>query len=652
MTFLSIGSVRSQALTIDEIVDIPSGLSYWQKQDTRLNIEHPPLLKMISAVPLLFAGVKADYNDPSWCGRGGEGCEWLFGRKFFESWNANPQRVVFLARMPMLALTLVLGFVIYLMARTLTSPAGGAVSLILFATSPFYLGLGPLVLTDIGLPLFVLASVWTFASLWSNPNKRNMVLFAACFGSALLSKFSALTLFPVFFILWLYFRGTERLEQADASRSAAGGVQKSGPSEKSFWAELYAVMGIALASIFVYCFYVLSCWHSDSSYIFSQRASAFGTFNSAGRIVTRISWFLPKHPHLAKWLNPLWLYLSGVLDVYFRIDRPTYVLGKWHAHGVWFYFPTVSFFKLAPGMLGCFALLISLLVCYAWMRRTTSIPLVYEGHRHHLEALVIALIVFAGSAMSANLNIGIRHFSIPITIAVVLCALVVPLIKSLASGSIARFLVPTVAGVLATSCALTALLAYPHYISYYNFFRFGMAKQDIVANSNLYWGQSLIDLERFRDEHGISQIYVDSRTDRLDPAIYIRGATRWECDAPDPIAPEWAAVAANFLLREAPSCAGLLRYQHWYVSDQSIVVFHIADSSYAKDQQAYLRGHPYLQWTVEGFSDPRPSAERFLARNFSESATNRPIRTGVKGQQDVPVLGTAKLSSSSRPNAR
>ncbi|HEV2581796.1 MAG TPA: glycosyltransferase family 39 protein, partial [Ktedonobacteraceae bacterium] len=557
---LSFGSFRSRSITIDEVVDIPSGLSYWQKQDTRLNVEHPPLLKMIAAVPLLFAHVKVDYNDPSWCAGGSADCEWEFGKKLVEKWNANPQHLLILARIPMLGITLLLGWTIYAMARRLAGRWGGALSLVLFATSPFYLGLGPLVVTDIGLPLFVLAAVWRFSSLWSHPNGRNTVWFALSLACALLSKFSALMLFPTFFLLWLYFRvsswkpGTRDQEPTSARRAHGFATLL-----KSFVAEWYAILGIALAGALVYLFYLLTCWHSDSIYIFSARAHTFGS-SKAGVITGRISLFLPKHPLLAKLLSPLWLYLSGILDVYFRIDRRTYVLGKWHQHGVWYYFPVVSFFKLAPGMIFCIAFLVVLLGLYILRRCSARTPLVPQQYRRHLEALIVALIVFAASAISSTLNIGIRHFSVPITFLVLLCALVVPLMKAVLPPGVPRTLGALAASGMAVSSLATALLAYPHYIPYYNFFRLGTPKQEIANNSNLYWGQSLIDLERFRQEHHISKIYVDSRTFRPDPAAYVSGASEWECGEPDPPAPEWAAVNATFLLRDAPTCAGLLRY--------------------------------------------------------------------------------------------
>src|SRR5919201_4816945 len=156
MALLAIGSYQGESLTFDEVTHIPAGLAYWQQHDTRLNIEHPPLLKMLAAFPLLFADVHANYSDPSFCESGWTDCQWTFGNKLFRDWNPGAQqRIVSLARLPMLLLTLMLGWTIYRMARTLAGPRGAILSLTVFTTSPFYLGYGPLVITDIGLCLFL-----------------------------------------------------------------------------------------------------------------------------------------------------------------------------------------------------------------------------------------------------------------------------------------------------------------------------------------------------------------------------------------------------------------------------------------------------------------------------------------------------------------
>src|SRR5215472_12013061 len=160
---------------------------------------------MIAALSLLFTNVRADYNDPSWCESGWTDCQWTFGSKLFRDWNpGRQQRIVFLARLPMLLMTLLLGWTIYRMARALAGPRGALLSLTVFVASPLYLGYGPLVITDIGLCLFVILSAWTIADLWTNPNWRNLTAFALATAAAFLSKFSALLLLPalLLFCVW------------------------------------------------------------------------------------------------------------------------------------------------------------------------------------------------------------------------------------------------------------------------------------------------------------------------------------------------------------------------------------------------------------------------------------------------------------------
>lgn len=60
------GAALRESGTIDEVTHIGSGVSYLQKLDLRMNAEHPPLPKVLAAVPLVIRGVHADYNHPSW----------------------------------------------------------------------------------------------------------------------------------------------------------------------------------------------------------------------------------------------------------------------------------------------------------------------------------------------------------------------------------------------------------------------------------------------------------------------------------------------------------------------------------------------------------------------------------------------------------
>src|SRR5271155_893377 len=118
MALLAGGSARRESVTFDEMAHIGAGVSYLQKLDMRMNEEHPPLAKVLAALPLVVRGVHADYSHVSWA-FSGSGLfkqylgEWIFGHWLITRWN-DPIATVFWARQSMLVLTLVLGIVLYL----------------------------------------------------------------------------------------------------------------------------------------------------------------------------------------------------------------------------------------------------------------------------------------------------------------------------------------------------------------------------------------------------------------------------------------------------------------------------------------------------------------------------------------------------------
>src|SRR5580658_8948387 len=73
MALLAGGAARRESVTIDEVAHVGAGVSYLQKLDMRMNEEHPPLAKVMAALPLVLRGVHADYSHVSW----------TFSNKFF-----------------------------------------------------------------------------------------------------------------------------------------------------------------------------------------------------------------------------------------------------------------------------------------------------------------------------------------------------------------------------------------------------------------------------------------------------------------------------------------------------------------------------------------------------------------------------------------
>src|SRR5215467_10158453 len=92
MAFLAGGAALRESVTIDEVAHIGAGVSALQKLDLRMNPEHPPLPKVLAALPLVFAGVHADYDHLSWTfAKDPAGAflgEWVFGHWLIAGWNS------------------------------------------------------------------------------------------------------------------------------------------------------------------------------------------------------------------------------------------------------------------------------------------------------------------------------------------------------------------------------------------------------------------------------------------------------------------------------------------------------------------------------------------------------------------------------------
>src|SRR5437762_12929280 len=66
MAVLAGGAALGESVTVDEVSHIGAGVSYLERLDLRMNPEHPPLAKVLAAIPLVIRGVRADYNHISW----------------------------------------------------------------------------------------------------------------------------------------------------------------------------------------------------------------------------------------------------------------------------------------------------------------------------------------------------------------------------------------------------------------------------------------------------------------------------------------------------------------------------------------------------------------------------------------------------------
>jgi hypothetical protein len=583
MALLAGGAAMHESVTFDEVAHTGAGVSYLQKLDMRMNEEHPPLAKVVAAIPLVLRGAHADYTHISWSFSGkifnqflGE---WVFGHWFLMQWN-DPHSTLLWARAPMLLMTLLLGLTLYIYGARLGGDWGGLLCLAAFATMPAFIAFGPLVITDIAITLFWLLTVWQLPNIWRSPTRGAVVQFGLAFAGALLSKFSSGLLFFVFISFALSLRFKPLTGQPVEKVALRAWRRKA-------WRNL--AKGTLWAALFVYLFYFVLSWN--------QSTDSFSVIPHFSQSAV-----------LRRLLMPPWLYLRGVgIFVITAGSRPTYILGQSYPHGVWFYFPVLFFLKsqlsfLLLLIMGTVAALLVKRRSAARIQEATAIP---DGMKMHWRAVWVSLVVFVAVCMLNRLDISIRHFSIALALIALLLA---PLPRMLAllgqsSPQVARA-GNWLAIALALASIVTAIRIYPNYVPYLNAFSMGRPAYTLVNDSNVDWNQSLPEVENFVRQRGLSRILIDEYG-FSEPRIYVPQAVPFNCQQPPPEASgQWAVVTANYL-EDSRNCEWVMQYPHQTLAGGSMVAVQFPASIPAAGQPGgppLPKDYRYLSG-IEGF-DP------------------------------------------------
>jgi 4-amino-4-deoxy-L-arabinose transferase-like glycosyltransferase len=546
MAVLAGGAARRESATIDEVAHIGAGLSYWQQLDMRFNEEHPPLAKLLAGLPLALRGTRADYAGPAWTESrsflAGFLGEWVFGDGVVTQWN-DATGVLLWARLPMLALTLALGLVLFVYARRLGGTAGGFLCLAVYVSAPVFLAFGPLVLTDTAITVFSLVALWHFAEMWNDPSPRNVRCLGLALGAAVLAKFSAAILILamiVFAVLtrWWPTAGqpVERAEAKAWRRQHRRALRRS----------------LFVAALVVYVVYLVFSWNQPID---------IPSYTEHGRLV---SW-------IGRFLMPPWNFLRGLAVFLFTSARPTILLGQWHPHAVWFYFPVVFALKSAPGFLGLLVLAAVLALARGRAPSESVVPLPL---RTHWRLLWVALAVFVLVCMASPMNISIRHFSIPIVLLMLLTSPLPRLVDHLPSAP--KRAVAVLAVALALGSLVTAGRAYPYYLPYVNVLGGGRPVYELLNDSNVDWNQALPEVGRFVQTHGIQDLALDEYgLSHTTP--WVPHARYWNCQMPtEREAGQWVALSANMLL-DSHNCRWLLQYPHETLGGGSMYAVRLPD---------------------------------------------------------------------------
>lgn len=149
-------SVRQQSQTSDEACHLFAGYRYWKNLDFGINPEHPPLVKLVAAVPLLRLPLLVP---PLSSGSFVE-VEFLSGRQFLYANEAD--RILLRSRIAVSLFTLVLAFLVFVTARRMFGRGPAFLALTLLVFEPNVLANGALVTTDMGLTCCLFSTAYAF----------------------------------------------------------------------------------------------------------------------------------------------------------------------------------------------------------------------------------------------------------------------------------------------------------------------------------------------------------------------------------------------------------------------------------------------------------------------------------------------------------
>jgi hypothetical protein len=200
----AVGSAVSTSITVDEGLHITSGYSMLRTGDFRLVEEHPPLVKLLEALPLLAV---PDLPEPTTLPGWESDVAATDSVRLVQATQAiiypyQPiDRLVLAARVPTALMAVLLGAVVFRWAMDLFGRSGGLLALFLLAFDPNILAHAAIAGTDLGAACFITLALFGLTRFLHRPTRPRLVMAGVTLGLAQGAKLSALMLLPVVVLL-------------------------------------------------------------------------------------------------------------------------------------------------------------------------------------------------------------------------------------------------------------------------------------------------------------------------------------------------------------------------------------------------------------------------------------------------------------------
>ena len=554
---LAVTSMWNDSANYDERIHLPAGYSYITQQDLRLNPEHPPLVKDLAALPLLFMKINFPYQSwgwntsltsdslrtPAWQTDVG------FGNDLLYYSGNDAQNMMRYGRIPIILIGILLGFYIFRFAKELWGNLAGIIALIFYSFSPTFLAHTRLVTTDVAAAAAFFIGFYYLYKWLKMPTRRNLWVLGIVFGLSLLTKFSTFLLVPIFgFIILVWILLQERGKKLWALKKYFGGF----------------ILVLVVAYLVVGAVYAFHVWHYPIQKQVVDTTFILSTFGF--RPLANLSVWISSQPVLRAWGH----YFLGLLMVFQRSGggNTTYYLGEVSASGSRSYFPLVYLIKepLPYILLTLFALFLALEKLAAY--KTSGGKLFRQDFSNLLKnnfaefGILVIIVAYWIFSIKSNLNIGIRHIlpTLPF-----IYALTAHQISSWIKGGTQerisnyhgfwqlfglywqRIKKSFIIAVLFIWAIVSVVSVRPSFLAYFNGIAGGPSNgYKFVVDSNNDWGQDILRLSQFVEKNNIREIKMDYFSGA--PAEYYIKTANIESFNRETPQKGWLAVSATILM--------------------------------------------------------------------------------------------------------
>jgi hypothetical protein len=472
---LVLTSMRGKTSTFDECAHLPAAYTHLALRDFRLSPDHPPLVKLWAAAPLVIGGVRMKPDDDAWRQRR----QWEFGKRFLYRWN-DADTLFRRSRTAIALLACGLAAGVFAWTRRHWGLPAAALALFACVLSPDVLAHGQIVSTDLGAALFVFLSVAAFERATERASWGRLLAAGAAFGAALATKFSALVLLPVLGLLAVasvFWREPIAMALTGVRTATRDAADRRGRA---------ADVALLLVGMVLVAWLVV--W---ASYLFQPSFTSDPAENAA------FDWERVR-PESALVAEPVLFarrlhllpdpYLFGFFRFFKHSEaRPSFLAGERSPHGFAWFFPATFALKTPIGLMVLLALTALTFRRHAPSRRVALF-------------LWLPVVVYLALTLTRGMNIGHRHLLPIYPFLFVAAGRAATLVRGASR--------PLGAVVLAAAAwyGVSVARVHPHYLAYFNEAAGGPANgYHLLVDSNLDWGQDLAGLRDWLAAHGIAR---------------------------------------------------------------------------------------------------------------------------------------------------